>query len=131
MNGSSTYRAVLYGPNVIAAGTEMDLDYVNGEYQDIVVIEAVEGDETIVRSYRKGKETEAPLLEAFDVGLFTAEPGRKTFTKDKVILFEKRPIRSGKQELRFVVDKAPTHVGVDPYNKRIDRNSDDNVIKVG
>ncbi len=65
MNGSSTYRAVLYGPNVIAAGTEMDLDYVNGEYQDIVVLEAVEGDTTIVRSYRKGHETEEPIPYRF------------------------------------------------------------------
>jgi hypothetical protein len=30
----------------------------------------------------------------------------------------------------FVLDKLPTHVGVDPYNKRIDRNSDDNLTKV-
>lgn len=65
MNGSATYRAVLFGPNVIAAGTEMDLDYVNGEYQDIVVIEAVEGDQTIVRSYRKGHETEEPIPYRF------------------------------------------------------------------
>jgi hypothetical protein len=65
MNGSSTYRAVLYGPNVIAAGTEMDLDYVDGEYQDIVVLEAVEGDTTIVRSYRKGSETEEPIPYRF------------------------------------------------------------------
>ncbi|MCC7266790.1 MAG: aminopeptidase [Caulobacteraceae bacterium] len=79
----------------------------------------------------KGKETEAALLEPFDIGLFTAEPGRKTFDAKNVVFFEKRPIRSGRQELRFVVDRAPTYVGVDPYNKRIDRNSDDNVIKVG
>jgi hypothetical protein len=29
-----------------------------------------------------------------------------------------------------VVDSAPTWVGIDPYNKRIDRNSDDNLTKV-
>jgi ABC-2 type transport system permease protein len=28
------------------------------------------------------------------------------------------------------VDREPTWVGVDPYNKRIDRNSDDNLTPV-
>jgi hypothetical protein len=30
-----------------------------------------------------------------------------------------------------VTDKAPAFVGVDPFNMRIDRNSNDNVVKVG
>jgi hypothetical protein len=30
-----------------------------------------------------------------------------------------------------VVDREPRWVGVDPYNKRIDRNSDDNLARVG
>jgi 3D (Asp-Asp-Asp) domain-containing protein len=66
MNGSSTYRAVLFGPNVIAEGTEVDLEYVDGEYQDIVVMEAAEDNgETIVRSYVKGHETEEPIPYRF------------------------------------------------------------------
>lgn len=75
----------------------------------------------------QGAETEAPMEEMFDVGLFTAEPGRRNFDAEDVILFERRPIRSGRQTLTFIVDRAPTHAGVDPYNKRIDRNSDDNI----
>jgi hypothetical protein len=77
MNGSSTYRAVLYGPNVIAAGTEVDLEYVDGEYQDIVVLEVVEGDETIVRSYRKGHETEEPIPYRFVEESVDEEPGEQ------------------------------------------------------
>lgn len=65
MNSSSTYKAVLFGPNVIAAGTEMDLDYVDGKYQDIVVLEAVENGETIVRSYIKGHASEEPIPYRF------------------------------------------------------------------
>jgi hypothetical protein len=65
-NESSTYRAILFGPNVIAAGTEMELEYVDGDYQDIVVLEAVDDDgETIVRSYRRGRETEEPIPYRF------------------------------------------------------------------
>jgi hypothetical protein len=29
-----------------------------------------------------------------------------------------------------IVDKAPTRAGIDPYNKLIDRVSDDNMIDV-
>jgi hypothetical protein len=47
-----------------------------------------------------------------------------------VIAFERRPLASGRQEIRFTVAREPSHVGVDPYNKRIDRNSADNVLAV-
>jgi aminopeptidase N/ABC-type transport system involved in multi-copper enzyme maturation permease subunit len=78
----------------------------------------------------KGKETEAPLDEPFDVGVFSAEPGKKDFKAESVLLFERRPIHTGKQTLTLTVDKLPKYAGVDPYNKRIDRNSDDNVKPV-
>ncbi|ATQ40949.1 ABC transporter permease/M1 family aminopeptidase [Caulobacter mirabilis] len=77
----------------------------------------------------KGKETEAPLAETLDVGLFTAMPGEKGFDSSKVVLLDKRPIRSGTQTLTFVTAKAPTYAGVDPYNYLIDRDADDNVAK--
>jgi aminopeptidase N len=75
----------------------------------------------------KGKETEAQLNETFDVGLFTVEPGRKDYDAKSVIAVERRPIRSGRQTITMVVDREPKVVGVDPFNKRIDRNSDDNL----
>jgi ABC-2 type transport system permease protein len=79
----------------------------------------------------KGKETEAPLREMLDVGLFTAMPGEADFKRDSVVKMERRPIRSGLQTLTFTVSKAPRYAGVDPYNYLIDRNSEDNVAKVG
>ncbi|MDB5457284.1 MAG: aminopeptidase [Caulobacter sp.] len=79
----------------------------------------------------KGKEHEAPLAETMDVGLFTAEPGKKGFDSAKVVRFERRPIRSGVQTLTFTVDRAPRFAGIDPYNTVIDRNGDDNTLKVG
>ncbi|WP_374515279.1 M1 family aminopeptidase [Brevundimonas sp.] len=78
----------------------------------------------------EGAETEAPLSESFDIGLFTAEPGKGVFDEADVILVERRPIRSGTQTLRFVVDRAPKFAGADPFNKWIDRNSEDNVRPV-
>jgi aminopeptidase N len=78
----------------------------------------------------KGRETEAPLDEPFDVGAFTDEPGKKGYRRESVLLMERRPLKSGKQVLTLTVDRAPKFVGVDPYNKRIDRNSDDNLTRV-
>lgn len=77
----------------------------------------------------RGKETDAPLNEVLDVGLFTAEPGKKDFQQKDVVVMERRPIRSGTQTLTFVTPVAPRFAGVDPYNFVIDRNGDDNVVK--
>lgn len=77
-----------------------------------------------------GNETEAPLDEVFDIGVFSAEPGKGDFSAKSVLLFEKRNIRSGKQTLTLTVDGEPKFAGADPYNARIDRNSDDNLKEV-
>jgi hypothetical protein len=78
----------------------------------------------------QGKETEAPLDETFDVGVFAAEPGKKGFTAASVLSFERRALHSGSQTITVVVAAEPRFVGVDPYNRRVDRNSDDNLIPV-
>ena len=78
----------------------------------------------------KGVETQTRLAEPIEIGLFTAEPGRGAFDRRHVIQMNRQPIRTGQQVLRFVVDRKPTHAGVDPYNFYIDRNSADNVSAV-
>ncbi len=78
----------------------------------------------------KGKETEAPLDEPIDVGMFSEEPGKTGYKKESVLAFERRNLKTGKQTVTLVVAALPKFVGVDPYNKRIDRNSDDNLTKV-
>ncbi|HYH06988.1 MAG TPA: M1 family aminopeptidase [Thermoanaerobaculia bacterium] len=75
-------------------------------------------------------ETETPLAEHIEIGLFTAEPGRLAFDQSHVLLMERRPIRSGRQVLQFVSDRKPLYAGVDPYNFYIDRDSADNVSEV-
>ncbi|MHB8284206.1 MAG: M1 family metallopeptidase, partial [Caulobacteraceae bacterium] len=79
----------------------------------------------------QGKETAAPLNEPFDIGLFTAEPGRAGFSAGSVIELHHLPVHTGVQSFTFVTDRAPSFAGIDPYNKAIDRNSDDNLVKVG
>jgi ABC-2 type transport system permease protein len=78
-----------------------------------------------------GKQTEAPMNEAVEIGVFTAEPGSKGFNGNDVLVLRPQTIESGPLHVELVVDRAPTWVGIDPYNKRIDRNSDDNLVKVG
>ncbi len=77
-----------------------------------------------------GKETEAPLDEPFDIGVFSAEPGRPGYSASSVLSFDRRRMKTGKQTVTVIVDGVPKFVGVDPYNKRIDRNSEDNIAKV-
>jgi ABC-2 type transport system permease protein len=78
----------------------------------------------------EGRETEAPLNESFDVGVFSEEPGKKEFKSDSVLSFTRQPVRTGKQTIRVVTDAEPQFAGVDPYIKHVDRNSDDNVSAV-
>lgn len=78
----------------------------------------------------QGKETEASLKDEIEIGLFTARPGVGAFGKEDVISLERKPIKSGTQEIKIISSKRPDFVGIDPYNKYIDRNSDDNVIEV-
>jgi hypothetical protein len=97
----------------------------DGSYEVTIEIEAHK-----LYADGKGVETEAPLDEPFDVGVFTAEPGKAGFTAASVLRMERRPIHTGTQTVTLVVDKLPRYAGVDPYNKRIDRNADDNLTRV-
>jgi len=44
-----------------------------------------------------------------------------------VLLLERRTVVTGAENVVLVLDQEPKWVGVDPFNKRIDRNSDDNL----
>lgn len=78
----------------------------------------------------KGKEAKAGLDDSIQVGLFAARPGIGAFDAKDVELIERQPIRSGEQKIVLISRKKPAFAGVDPYNKYVDRNSDDNVTAV-
>jgi aminopeptidase N len=77
----------------------------------------------------RGRQSEAPLAETIDIGLFDKKPADAGFGPRDVVMMTKLPVRSGAQTLRFVADRAPTFGGLDPYVTIIDRNADDNVVK--
>jgi hypothetical protein len=63
-----------------------------------------------------GEETEAPLDQPIDVGMFAANPDARAFNDKGVIALEKQPIKSGDQTIEYVVDRKPVFVGVDPIS---------------
>lgn len=65
MTRGATYKAVLFGPNPIASGVELDLEYVEGEIQDTVVLESVDDGVMTLRTYRVGHHTEEPVPYRF------------------------------------------------------------------
>lgn len=76
----------------------------------------------------KGKETEAPMAEQAEFGAFAAMPGRGSFAAKDVLALQRLPIHTGVQAITLDTKARPAFAGADPYNVRIDRNSDDNVI---
>jgi hypothetical protein len=81
------------------------------------------------RADGQGVETEAPLDEDVDVGVFAREVGSKDYSARDVLLMRRERLHTGTQSVQVTVDRKPAYVGVDPYNKRIDRNSDDNLVR--
>jgi ABC-2 type transport system permease protein len=86
------------------------------------------------KAYADGKGRETPVAipagEVFDLGVFTAEPGKPQFGPKDVLDFRRIHLKSGLQTVKVTVDRKPAWAGIDPYNKEIDRNSDDNAIAV-
>ena len=80
----------------------------------------------------QGKEVEADLDEPFEIGVFTRKPESREFSRSDVLAFERRDLKTGTQTVTLVLPDGPepAFAGIDPYVKRIDRNSDDNVIVV-
>jgi hypothetical protein len=72
-----------------------------------------------------GNETPMPLADYIEIGVFT---GAKD--EEKPLYLEKKKMTQERQTYTVVVDEKPTRAGIDPYNKLIDRISDDNMIEV-
>lgn len=77
-----------------------------------------------------GGQTQVPLDYQIDVGVFTKNLDKTFDGSDHVLFLEKRRINADTLQIILIVDEEPKYVGIDPYNKLIDRNSDDNVKAV-
>ncbi|WP_298883473.1 M1 family aminopeptidase [uncultured Polaribacter sp.] len=70
-----------------------------------------------------------PLADYIDIGIFTEEEVDGE-TKEKELFLKKFKITEINNKITIIVDKKPTEVGVDPYNKLIDTQSEDNRRKL-
>ena len=78
-----------------------------------------------VQADADGAETPMPLADYIEIGVFS---GQKD--EEKPLYLKKEKITAQRQTFTITVDERPTRAGIDPYNKLIDRNADDNMIDV-
>ncbi len=72
-----------------------------------------------------GRMKSVPVADWIDIGVFGSKEvnGKKTETE---LYLQKRKIDKNKMEFEITVDEEPVKVGIDPYNKLIDRTPDNN-----
>ncbi|HEY3175870.1 MAG TPA: M1 family aminopeptidase [Candidatus Polarisedimenticolia bacterium] len=81
------------------------------------------------RADGSGAEMPAPLDDWVDVGVFgDKEPGAPP--EGRLLYLEKRRIQRNEDTFEVVVDQKPFKAGIDPFNKLIDRNPENNLIAV-
>ncbi len=74
------------------------------------------------RSDGKSQEHLIPLHDLIDIGVLDANGNDLNLQKHR--------IEQQRQEFTITVDKLPAQAGIDPLIKLIDRNPDDNLVKV-
>ena len=94
----------------------------DGKYLVTVTVESKK-----FRADDRGKETAAPVDYWVDIGVLGAS---KTKGNEPVLALEKHHLTSPRATYEFVVATKPDRAGIDPLNKLIDRNPDDNTKKL-
>jgi ABC-2 type transport system permease protein len=114
-------RIVFYDNRVTTAQAEL-LD--DGRYKVRLVLHSAK-----FEADGRGKETALALGIDVDIGVFARPDGGKE--KDETVLYlQKHRIDQQTTTLEIIVDGKPFDAGIDPYNKLIDRVSDDNRRKL-
>ncbi|MGA7243424.1 MAG: M1 family aminopeptidase [Terracidiphilus sp.] len=108
---------VLYNNRAESAKVTQTPDH---KYKVTLVVEAHK-----VRSDGSGNETPEKMNDLIDIGVFTGP--RET---EKPLYLKKQWVHDGKQTFEIVVDQMPARAGIDPLNKLIDRDADDNETDV-
>ena len=110
-------RIVLYDNKAISATSEKTPD---GKYKVTLEVQARK-----MQADGNGAETPMPLADYIEIGVFS---GKKD--EEKPLYLKKEKISEEHRTFVITVDQQPTLAGIDPYNKLIDRNADDNMIDV-
>jgi aminopeptidase N len=110
-------RIVLYDNKALSATSQKTPD---GKYKVTLNVQARK-----VQADGNGVESPMPLNDYIDIGVFI---GKKD--EEKPLYMHREKLTRDHQTFTILVDREPTRAGIDPYNKLIDRISDDNLIDV-
>lgn len=78
----------------------------------------------------QGIESELPLDLSIDIGAFSTNPDEAKPGEEPELYLKKHRITEPETLITLTLDEKPAYLGIDPYNKLVDRNSDDNVKAV-
>ena len=110
-------RIVLYDNKAISATSHKTAD---GKYEVTLEVEARK-----LQADGNGAETHMPLADYIEIGVFS---GKKD--EEKPLYLKKEKLTKEHNTFVITVDQSPSLAGIDPYNKLIDRNADDNMIDI-
>jgi len=110
-------RIVLYDNKAISATSQKTGD---GKYKVTLEVQARK-----LQANGDGAETPMALADYIEIGVFS---GKKD--EEKPLYLKKEKLTDEHKTFVITVDQEPTLAGIDPYNKLIDRNADDNMIDV-
>lgn len=111
------FAKIIFYDNRVLATTATPRD---GKYEITIEYEAAKRE-----SDGLGRETQLPMNDWIDIGVFSRGPGEEERT-EKPLYLERHHITQGRGTLKVTVDQMPHEAGFDPYNKLIDRLPDDN-----
>ncbi|MDX5326403.1 MAG: hypothetical protein LPK80_09090 [Bacteroidota bacterium] len=118
------YKLTLYENRIKNAYAK---DLGNGEYEVTLEVSAN-------KMYADSAGNEAPadhMKDYIDIGIFAEEKVSKDGKKETVPLYlQKHKLEAGEHTLIIRVKGIPKKAGIDPYNKLIDRISEDNTKEV-
>ena len=110
-------RIILYDNKAVSAVLQKTPD---GKYKVTLEVQVRK-----VQADGNGAETPVALNDYIEIGVFS---GKKD--EEKPLYLKKEKFAEEHKTFEIVVDQEPTLAGIDPYNKLIDRNGDDNMIDV-
>ena len=109
---------------------QVDIEFKVSKYRNDEKGKIFYGDQERDSISFKTEEMKKPEYSVFlsdyvDVGIFGEEDDKET-----ELYLKKHKISSINNKISIIVDKEPIEVGIDPYNKLIDTNSEDNRKKI-
>ena len=93
----------------------------DGKYKIDLTVDVIK-----YRADSLGREESVVLADYIDVGVFKKDEEGE----DKLIYLEKHKISQQENTFEIIVNEKPSAAGIDPINKLIDRNPDDNTKKL-